>query len=220
MIEAEGVIKFESRHRRVALDRDRYWPRASELIAWRELLSKTELVGRDGQRYQGAAYGNVSCRVGAPSSARGRREMLISGTQTGDRTPMTLDDFCVVSNYAINLNRVESSGLIEPSSEAMTHAAIYDLSPSIRCVLHVHSPQIWSRARLLRLPTTSSEIAYGTKAMAEAVAELYRRTALAETRVMAMGGHEDGIIAFGRSVAEAAVTLLTTLAAAHNSALD
>ncbi len=56
---------------------------------------------------------------------------------------------------------------------------------------------------------------YGTQAMARAVERLYATTALAETRMLAMGGHEDGIICFGRNADEAGEVLLRYLARAY-----
>jgi hypothetical protein len=96
----------------------------------------------------------------------------------------------------------------------MTNGAIYDLGPHIRCVLHAHSPSLWRRARQLRLPTTDPRVAYGTPEMAREVQRLFRETAVVERQIMAMGGHEDGILTFGRSPEEAGQVLLTELAKA------
>ncbi len=102
-----------------------------------------------------------------------------------------------------------------PSSEAMTHGAFYDLTPTIRFVFHVHAPSIWRQATRLRLPTSHSDIAYGTPEMAWEVERLFRSSILPETRVMAMGGHTDGIIGFGHTAQEAGMALVTTLANAY-----
>lgn len=210
----EGVIKFEADHRVEPLSRARYGDVACKLVAWREVMAKTQLVGQDPARYGGAGYGNVSARVGPPSAPRGARAFLVTGTQTGGKSRLTLDDFCVVERYDYRRNRVVSAGAILPSSESMTHGSIYDLSPHIRFVLHAHSPAIWRRARDLRLPTTDPAVAYGTPQMAEEVQRLYRTSALAERRVFAMGGHEDGIVAFGHTLAEAGQVLICALASA------
>ncbi len=96
----------------------------------------------------------------------------------------------------------------------MTHAAIYDLSPHIRYVFHAHAPQIWQQARRLGLPTTRADVPYGTQAMALEVRRLYQSTGLAERGILAMAGHEDGIIAFGHRAEEAGRALVATLARA------
>lgn len=210
----EGVTKFAVVHRREALDRRRYGGLAAELAGWRRVMAMTGVVGQEIARYGGAGFGNVSARVGAPASPLGRRAMLVSCTQTGGQAEVGLDDFCVVERYDIAANRVESHGLCQPSSEAMTHGAIYDLGPHIRAVLHGHAPVIWRRARELRIPCTAPGVAYGTQEMAREMARLYRASALPEQQILAMTGHEDGVIAFGRSVDEAGQVLVTYLARA------
>ena len=119
--------------------------------------------------------------------------------------------------YIYNRNLVESRGSVEPSSETMTHAALYDTSPAIRCVLHAHSPVVWRRARELRIPTTDASIPYGTPEMALAVQRLCDSTALSEIRILAMGGHEDGIVVFGRTPEEAGGVLLKWLSRAYEA---
>jgi L-ribulose-5-phosphate 4-epimerase len=102
----------------------------------------------------------------------------------------------------------------------LTHGAIYDLSTHIRVVLHAHAPMIWRRARELRLPTTDAAIGYGTVGMAREVQRLYQQTALSERQILAMGGHEDGVIAFGKNAEEAGGILVQTLAAAYEMDCD
>lgn len=175
-------------------------------------------MGQDPARYGGAGYGNVSGRVGPPSSSRGRRAFLVTGTQTGGKAALRLEDFCIVERYDYRENRVWSHGDLLPSSESMTHGSIYDLSPHVRFVLHAHTPVIWRRAEALGLPTTDPEVPYGTPEMAEEVQRLYRATALSERKVFAMGGHEDGIVAFGHTPHEAGQALITELARAYELA--
>jgi len=210
----EGVIKFAVAHRREPLDARRYGDLAAELAGWRRVMAMTGVVGQETARYGGAGFGNVSARVGPPASPLGRRAMLVSCTQTGGQEDVRLDDFCIVECYDIAANRVESRGLCQPSSEAMTHGAIYDLGPHIRAVLHGHAPLLWRRARELRIPCTAPGVAYGTQEMAREMARLYRASALPEQQILAMTGHEDGVIAFGRSVDEAGQVLVTYLARA------
>ncbi len=215
MVPQEGVIKFRADHVRRALEPRRVGETACRLIAWREIMALTGLVGRDPKRYEGAAYGNVSARLGPPSAALGRRAFLITGTQTSDKRCLGLDDFAVVERFNFADNRVWSYGLAEPSSESMTHGAIYDLGPHIRCVLHAHSPVLWRHARALRVPTTAAHVPYGTPEMAFEVQRLYRETVLPERPIVAMGGHEDGIVVFGRSTEETGQVLLKWLARAY-----
>lgn len=211
----EGVIKFAFEHRRETLDRSSYLDLVCPLMAWREILALTGLVGQDRDLYEGAGYGNVSIRVGRPGKGLGRRSFLITGTQTSGKRCVSLDDFCLVERYDLGRNRVESVGSVNPSSESLTHGAVYDLGPHIRSVLHAHTPALWGRRRELRLPETAPDVPYGTPAMAREVQRLYREGVLAERRILAMGGHEDGIIAFGKNAEAAGSTLIKWLARAY-----
>lgn len=211
----EGVIKFDFQHSRESLDRNTYAKVVCPLIAWREILSLTGLVGQDRAKYEGAGYGNVSVRLGRPGMGLGRRSFLITGTQTSGKRCIGLDDFCVVERYDFERNRLVSRGNTPPSSESMTHGAVYDLGPHIRCVFHAHSPVLWRRRHELRLPETSPAVAYGTPEMAREVQRLYRTSVFSERQVLAMGGHEDGVIAFGRAPEDAGQALMTWLARAY-----
>lgn len=213
----EGVIKFGVEHQNCSLDRRTYGALACRLTAWREILALTGLVGRDPRRYEGAAYGNVSVRVGRPSAGLGRRSFLITGTQTSGKRQISLDDMALVERYDFDRNQVSSSGRTRPSSESMTHGATYDLGPHVRCVLHAHSPILWQRARELRIPCTNPAVQYGTPEMAREVQRLYREGLFASRKILSMGGHDDGILVFGKSLEEAGQVLLTWLARAYES---
>ena len=211
----EGVTRFEARHSDGPLPARRFGAAATALAGWRSIMADLGLVGQDAARYDGAGYGNVSIRVGPFPGRRGARPFLISGTQTGGRACVGLDDFALVERYVIAENRVVSRGPIRPSSESMTHGAVYDLGGHIRCVLHAHCPTIWRRRAVLKLPTTAAHIDYGTPEMAREIERLARSTALLARPLLAMGGHEDGVIAFGRNPDEAGRMLVATLAAAR-----
>lgn len=213
----EGVIKFVARHEQRNLEARTYGELACALTAWREIFSKTELVGQDPARYGGAGYGNVSGRVHAPAAPRGQRAFLVTGTQTGGEAFLSLAHYCVVTRYDDRKNAVDSFGPIQPSSESMTHGAIYDLSPHIRFVFHAHTPVIWRRASELRIPTTDPSVPYGTPEMAREVHRLFATTTLPELRILSMGGHEDGIIVFGRTAEEAGQVMLRYLARAYQA---
>lgn len=220
MTVAEGVTRFEARHTTERLSPRRFGEAVRALAGWRSVMAELGLVGRDPARYDGAGYGNVSIRVGPFPGRRGARPFLVSGTQTGGRSCVALDDFALVERYAIAHNRVISRGPIPPSSESMTHGAIYDLGGHIRCVLHAHCPDIWRRRTALGLPTTAAGIDYGTPAMAREIERLARSTALLDRPLLAMGGHEDGIVAFGRSADAAGRLLVETLARARALVFD
>ena len=120
-----------------------------QLRGWRSILFRLGLLGQDPARYDGAAYGNVSARIGPFPSERGARPFVVSATQTGGLALINDDSFAVVTSWDMKRNRVISRGPALPSSASMTHGAVYDVSPTIRAVLHVHTPSIFSAARVL-----------------------------------------------------------------------
>ena len=212
---AESVIQFELEHETRPLEERLFGETARVLAAWREILAHLGLIGQDPARYEGYGYGNVSARVGPMGDVpRGQRRFLVSGTQTAGRRQVALDDFCLVERYDIARNRVKSAGLVPPSSESLTHGAIYDIAPAARVVLHGHAPRLWRNARALGLPVTGVEIQNGTPRMALEVQRLYREATLSGTGILAMGGHEDGVMALGSSASEAGGTLVRSLARA------
>lgn len=211
----EGVIRFDVRHDPRPLDERAFAETARSLAAWREILAHLRLLGRDPARYAGLGYGNVSARVGPFGDAgRGRRRFLVTGTQTAGCAHATLREFCLVEAWDVAANSVTSSGLVQPSSESLTHAALYDASPATRVVLHAHAPDLWRQARALGIPVTDAAAVNGTPAMAFEVARLYREGTLASTRIAAMGGHEDGVIALGATAEEAGGVLVRHVARA------
>jgi len=204
----EGVIRFDLRFTKsapVSLENFK------SLNRWRSMLWEWALIGQDPQRYGGYGFGNVSQRTGASPVIDGQREFLISGTQTGALQELNASHYAVVTGYDQALNRVEAHGPVQPSSESLTHGMVYDQSDDIRVVLHVHSPDIWPAAEHLHIPVTDPAAGYGTPAMTREVARLFRETDVSRRKIFSMGGHEDGIIAFGRTADEAGVTLENTL---------
>ncbi len=208
----EGFIRFELRHREDPLEAERFAEPAARLAAWRQILVATGLVGRDPSRYGGAGFGNLSLRVGSDDDAPGRRAFLVTGTQTGGRPRLELEDLALVECYDTRRNWVTSYGLAHPSSESLTHGAIYDLDPALGAVLHAHEPVLWQRAVELDLPITDPSVPYGSPDLAREVRRLWQEGRFSVDRVLAMGGHEDGILACGASLREAGCTLLTWLA--------
>ncbi len=192
----EGYIKFESDWQPgPAADSNL----TALLDRWRRPLFEAGLIGH----YEdlGVGYGNLSVRIGSG------REFVISGTQTGRLEQTGGQHYAQVTDYDIDANRVCSSGPVEASSESLTHAAIYELDPAILGVVHVHSQPLW-QSLLGRMPTTADGVSYGTPEMAREFRRLYRDTDFATAGVAIMAGHEEGIIAFGGSLEEAARRIL------------
>lgn len=204
----EGVIKFRLRFtRKTPPDYDR----VRELNSWRRILYLNKLIGRDSGRYNGAAYGNVSQRIEPHTSTRSKRRFIVTGTQTGGLEHLTPKHYSVVLKCNPKQNLVVAEGPIEPSSESMTHGAVYDSDDSIRFVFHAHSPQIWGLSKRLGIPMTGKTAEYGTPEMAEEVEGLFGESDVKDKRIFSMGGHRDGVMTFGRTSEEAGLTMLKYL---------
>jgi hypothetical protein len=207
----EGIIKFQLRFTRA---KPVPGMEIKEINAWREVLFRLGLIGQDPQRYGGFGYGNISRRIRPFIRPANRRPFLITGSQTGGVVSLTPEHYTTVVEYDSGRNRVVAKGPIRPSSEALTHGMIYNLSRTTRFVIHVHSPEIWSKAHALDIPVTDEQAAYDTTDLALEVGRLFRASRLGEKRIFVMGGHEDGVVSFGRSGEEAGLLLIRTLALA------
>jgi L-ribulose-5-phosphate 4-epimerase len=200
----EGVIQFDLQWQQTGVIQ----AELSALNAWRDILWQLELIGEDPRRYEGYGFGNVSQRHGSGN------QFIISGTQTGHIRKIELQYYALVTAFEPNSNQVVAEGPVRPSSESMTHGVIYSLDEPVNCVLHVHSPAIWTAASKLGLPLTRADVAYGTPEMAAEVSRLFRETDVAEQCIFAMAGHQDGVVSFAATPEAAGVTLIKTLARA------
>ena len=183
-----------------------------ELNSWRKILYWTKLIGQDHDKYEGAGYGNLSQRLEPYSFPRNKRRFVITGTQTGNLKDLTQEHYTIVLECYPEKNLVVVEGPIEASSESMTHGTIYYLDDSLRFVFHAHSPHIWSCSRILEIPTTRENVEYGTPEMAEEVRILFKNSDVKDKHIFSMGGHENGVITFGRTSEEAGLVMLKYLA--------
>ncbi len=198
----EGCIKFNCQ-----------WEKAGpvshehirEINAWRDKLYALGLIG---QYPDGIGFGNISIRAG-------KREFIITGTATGGLKKLSENHYVLVTDYDLKQNKAICRGPLRASSESLTHAAIYECSPETRSVIHVHSPEMWKKL-MHELPTTREEVAYGTPEMALEIKRLFRETRVEEEKMVIMGGHPEGIIAFGKSPDEAGKILLNRIKNNHH----
>jgi ribulose-5-phosphate 4-epimerase/fuculose-1-phosphate aldolase len=206
MKEQEGVIKYQLDHAQKPVGEPFSF---REINAWRTVVYRLGLIGQDPRRYGGLGFGNISHRIDARSE-----RFMISGSQTGHIEQLRPEHYCLIMHADSRNNRIESRGLHKPSSESLTHAGIYALDSAIQAVIHVHSPEIWNHAAALDLPDIAADISYGTVEMALAVERLFQSGGLQRTPLFTMRGHEDGVVAFGKTLAEAAGVLINMLALA------
>lgn len=194
----EGVIKYRLDFRPAASP---HWSGYPQLEAWRRILFHLRLIGKDPGRYRGASYGNISQRLDSG--------FVISATQTGGLAALSPEHYCLVERADIETNRVVASGVHPPSSEALTHAAVYQASSQVKVVMHGHCPDIWRHASRLGLSETPTGAAYGTPALALAVKRLVK--VMPVVGIIVMGGHSDGILAYGPTPGQAGQLLVDTL---------
>jgi ribulose-5-phosphate 4-epimerase/fuculose-1-phosphate aldolase len=140
--------------------------------------------------------GNLSVRDGVSGN------FYITGSATGGLPELTPTDCVRVVAYDFARNWLRYEGAAIPSSESLTHAAIYESDPTISAVIHHHDSVLW-RARLDRVPTASKAIAYGTPEMADEIMRLFKGTDVRSRKILAMPGHEGGIVTFGKNLEDA-----------------
>jgi len=157
---------------------------------WRNSLVERGVIGVD---VTGVGFGNISIRIS------NRKEFIITGSQTGHLKRLSHNDLSLVTEYSITGNFVRCSGLSKASSEALTHAAIYNHSPQYGSVIHIHSHRIWKLAKET-YPVTNPTAEYGTSELALSVEMTKKKIDDNKSEHLApiiiLGGHPDGIIIF------------------------
>jgi len=180
----EGVIKFKYNWKQEP-------PMPSEMISelnvWRDKLYKAGLIGQD---RNGIGYGNISSRLKG-------NIFIITGSGTGSLEKLNVEHYTTVTAYDFTENSLSMAGPIKASSESLTHAAIYETAPVLDAVFHIHHPALWEHL-LVNLPSTAPGVEYGTSAMAVEIARLLRDPVVLEQGILAMAGHREGILAFGK----------------------
>ncbi|MEM7481232.1 MAG: class II aldolase/adducin family protein [Acidobacteriota bacterium] len=207
MAHREGVIGFELDHRRQRLA-DEDLSHGGRLLVWRRILRRRKLLGQAAHRYEGLGYGNLSRRLPPWQAPPGERAFLITASQTSGLPDLTAEHWSRVAAWKLGGHSLVSVGEGLPSSESLSHAALYDRSPEVRAVFHIHSPPLWNYALAEGWPATLPSAANGTPELALALREL---EAPWPAGVIVLAGHEDGLLAYGRSEDEAGGKLLAAL---------
>ncbi|MGH8095214.1 MAG: class II aldolase/adducin family protein [Chthoniobacterales bacterium] len=168
-----------------------------ELNAARQELRRLGLLGVDGN---GVGFGNVSLREGATDS------FYITGSGTGALPSLGMQDYAKVVGWDFERNWLRSEGRAIASAESLTHAAVYATTAKVRVVVHGHDASLW-KGLLSRGTATGPDVAYGTPEMAREVQRLFRETKVRTSKIFAMAGHRDGIVAVGEDFREALAAL-------------
>jgi L-ribulose-5-phosphate 4-epimerase len=194
----KGYIQFRCDWERAAAPAG---PLVGELIAWRDRLYRLGLIG---VYPDGIGFGNLSVRVG--------ESFIVSGTATGRLEAVGPEHFTEVVGSDFAANWVRCRGPVEASSESLSHAAVYRAAPSASAVVHVHHLGLWEQLYGV-LPTTDPKAEAGTPEIAWAIEELFRRGGVREAGLFVMGGHREGLMAFGGTLDEAVSYVIEALSA-------
>jgi L-ribulose-5-phosphate 4-epimerase len=192
----DGYIKFDCHltNEKIAIPPELFVP----LNFWRDELWHICFIGA---YPDGIGYGNISIRV--PQT----NQFYISGSATGGIPELDQIHYPLVERCDPSLNAIWCRGLIKASAESMSHAAVYAANLEVGAVVHIHNLDLWEKY-LDVLPTTSKEITYGTPEMAYEISKIMTLPETISKKVFVMGGHKEGIIAFGKTIEEAALTVL------------
>ncbi len=195
----DGVIKYSIEH--TSFDARIPYDIYGSLEDVRTRLHHLGLIGVD---KDGIGYGNISLKEHSNS-----KTFYVTATQTGHLSKLGTSLYTQVNGYDFKTFTLRSKGKEKPSSEALSHAMIYELDPAICAVIHIHSKPLW--LFLQQQGTLATTAPYGTRAMTEEIAGLYPDSTPLSTPLFVMKGHEDGIIAFGETLQKAENSLLALL---------
>ncbi len=173
----------------------------SDIEAVRKRLFMLGLVGEA----NGIGYGNVSQKTD-----RDLDTFIITGTQTGYLEDLGAEHYSKIDEHSDKRFYLKSSGSIKPSSEALTHATIYNLSPNIGAVIHIHSREIWE-FMLERDYLRTAKVEYGSLEMIDEVGRVFQDIDPLSNPKFVMSGHQDGVMFFGRDLKEAEAEVLSVV---------
>ena len=192
-VSEEGYIKFECNFKKSkAVEKNKI----KEINEFRQKLYDLNLVGAYENKI---GFGNISIR--------NKKNIIISGSTTGNLKKLNENHYSIITKYDIDKNKLYCKGQIKASSESMTHAAIYECSNEINAVIHVHSLKMWKKW-INKLPTTSKDASYGTPEIVYEIKRLYKEENFKDKQIAILGGHKEGIIAFGKNLKEAFETII------------
>jgi len=186
----EGYIKFNCiwEQKEIQIDQNIF----EQLENVRTKLYELGLIG---MYPDGIGFGNISVK---PEKSK---SFIITGSATGQFEKLKPSHYAQVTGYNFAQNTILCTGQTKASAESLSHAAVYESVPDAGAVVHVHCLWLWEKL-MNNYPTTSGEIEYGTPEMAEAIQHLVYRMKKDE-KVIVMGGHREGILAFGSNLSEA-----------------
>lgn len=190
----DGYIKFHCEHTNAEWNSPELPITADFLARFKEVdnfRTKVFDQGFIGMYENGIGFGNLSFRY--------NNAFVITASATGGARELGIDGYTLVSQVDIGKNTVHSLGPLPASSETMSHASVYQHSPQVNYVLHIHNIVLFNFLKERNALSTPEDIAYGTVQMADAIGALVKQNPTEATIVMR--GHEEGILIYGLSIA-------------------
>jgi hypothetical protein len=192
----DGIIKYKFDFKQTKpLPLSQY----EAIEALRERLFALKLIGI----HEGIGYGNISQKNDDGT-------FIVTGTQTGHLPSLSGEHYAFIKAYDDRDFYLQSTGMIKPSSESLTHGTIYNLDDDIKAVIHIHSKALW-KFMLKDNYLKTEDVPYGTQEMIDEVNHIYSTINPLQNALFVMSGHEDGVIAFGTSLNEAEQTLYSLI---------
>lgn len=181
----EGYIKFES----VLKKTKELKPEdVKELNKIRNYFFQKKLIG---MYRNGVGFGNVSSRYE-------KNKFIVTGSATGNLKRLNKNHYTVITDWNFFKNKVIYSGRIKPSSETMSHLAVYESDPLTKIVIHIHSRKLWKKLKN-KVPTTDPRATFGTPDLAFSIKKVLKKKSNREQGILVMAGHQDGIMFFGEN---------------------
>jgi ribulose-5-phosphate 4-epimerase/fuculose-1-phosphate aldolase len=199
----EGVIKFNYN---LKLSKPLESSEYIDLEKWRVIFFKMKLIGE--YQKEKVGYGNLSKKINPQSD-----QFIITGTQTGKYPNLTGSQYTQILKCNLKKMSVEVKGPIAPSSETLTHHAIYSTSNQINAIFHIHDSILWKYMIKEEMEATSTNVSYGTEKMGE---EALKCIANKNSGIFVMKGHQDGVIAYGSSCEQAGKIILEIFKKSRN----
>ncbi len=197
-IEKEGVVKYSLEF----FQKELFFNKEYQVLE--ECRERLYALGVIGAYDDGLGYGNISVRIDNSD------EFLITATQTGHLSNLSKSEYSLVKKIDFDTFKTTASGESKPSSECITHGAIYGLSDEINAVIHIHNEKLWNYM-LENDYLSTNDTPYGTPEMVQDVVDIYKDIEALSNNVFVMKGHFEGIVSFGKNLAEAEAVLFNII---------
>ncbi|MDW8159398.1 MAG: class II aldolase/adducin family protein [Bacteroidia bacterium] len=143
----------------------------------------------------GIGYGNLSLR----SNELG---FFITASQTASYPLLSPQQICWITRWNIEQNFIQAVGILAPSSESLTHCAIYQSCYQAHAIIHIHQQKFWEIESPYLAYTPLGENC-GTSSLAQSIIQLFSKVHSSSILGINMRGHRSGLIFWGKDLWEA-----------------